>query len=95
MLDLLQSYQDQGYEVWLELGLQTAHNKTLKQINRGHDFQCYQATAMKGDFVDFFVITALKISAEHINNRMQLHNTFYLLVSNSGKLFTTSSIALI
>lgn len=44
VLDLLQSYQQQGFEVWLELGLQTANNKTLKQINRGHDFQCYQAT---------------------------------------------------
>ncbi|QEZ92380.1 TIGR01212 family radical SAM protein [Proteus sp. CD3] len=45
VLDLLQGYRDKGYEVWLELGLQTAHDKTLKQINRGHDFQCYQATA--------------------------------------------------
>lgn len=27
VLDLLQSYQQQGYEVWLELGLQTAHDK--------------------------------------------------------------------
>ncbi|WP_226944499.1 TIGR01212 family radical SAM protein [Pseudomonas sp. FME51] len=44
VLDLLQGYHDQGYEVWLELGLQTAHNKILKHINRGHDFQCYQAT---------------------------------------------------
>ncbi|MBJ2116614.1 MULTISPECIES: TIGR01212 family radical SAM protein [Proteus] len=44
VLDLLQGYRDQGYEVWLELGLQTAHDKTLKYINRGHDFQCYQAT---------------------------------------------------
>lgn len=44
VLDLLQSYQQQGYEVWLELGLQTAHDKTLKRINRGHDFACYQAT---------------------------------------------------
>ncbi|SQB37337.1 radical SAM superfamily protein [Citrobacter koseri] len=31
-------YKDQGYEVWLELGLQTAHDKTLRRINRGHDF---------------------------------------------------------
>ncbi|WP_099075496.1 TIGR01212 family radical SAM protein [Proteus alimentorum] len=44
VLDLLQGYRDKGYEVWLELGLQTAHDKTLKHINRGHDFQCYQAT---------------------------------------------------
>lgn len=44
MLDLLCEYKDQGYEVWLELGLQTAHDKTLHRINRGHDFACYQNT---------------------------------------------------
>lgn len=44
VLDLLQHYQQQGYEVWLELGLQTAHDKTLRRINRGHDFACYQET---------------------------------------------------
>lgn len=37
-------YKDQGYEVWLELGLQTAHDKTLHRINRGHDFACYHRT---------------------------------------------------
>ena len=27
---------------WLELGLQTANDKTLKRINRGHDFAVYE-----------------------------------------------------
>lgn len=45
VLDLLSGYAAQGYEVWLELGLQTAHDKTLHRINRGHDFACYQRTA--------------------------------------------------
>lgn len=44
VLDLLCEYKDLGYEVWLELGLQTAHDKTLHRINRGHDFACYQNT---------------------------------------------------
>jgi radical SAM superfamily enzyme len=44
VLDLLSGYREQGYEVWLELGLQTAHDKTLRRINRGHDFACYQRT---------------------------------------------------
>ncbi|WP_312272992.1 TIGR01212 family radical SAM protein [Pseudescherichia sp.] len=44
VLDLLSEYQQLGYEVWLELGLQTAHDKTLHRINRGHDFACYQRT---------------------------------------------------
>ena len=44
VLDLLCEYREQGFEVWLELGLQTAHDKTLHRINRGHDFACYQNT---------------------------------------------------
>lgn len=27
--------------VWLELGLQSAHNATLRRINRGHDVACF------------------------------------------------------
>lgn len=45
VLDLLCEYREQGYEVWLELGLQSAHDRTLRRINRGHDFACYQRTA--------------------------------------------------
>ncbi|BDH44426.1 TIGR01212 family radical SAM protein [Salmonella enterica subsp. enterica serovar Choleraesuis] len=44
VLDLLSEYREQGYEVWLELGLQSAWDKTLHRINRGHDFACYQRT---------------------------------------------------
>ena len=28
------------YELWLEIGVQTAHDKTLAAISRGHDFAC-------------------------------------------------------
>ena len=41
VLDLLCHYRDQGHTVWLELGLQSAHDKTLDAINRGHDFAEY------------------------------------------------------
>lgn len=40
-LDLLESYQDQGKEVILELGLQSALDRTLHRVNRGHDFAAY------------------------------------------------------
>ena len=46
VLDLLAEYRQQGYEVWLELGLQSAQDKTLHRINRGHDFACYQRTVV-------------------------------------------------
>ncbi len=40
-LDLIESYTD-DYLVWIEYGLQSAHNATLKFINRGHDFNCFK-----------------------------------------------------
>ncbi|MDP3730373.1 MAG: TIGR01212 family radical SAM protein [Candidatus Omnitrophota bacterium] len=36
-LKLISSYKE-NYEVWLEYGLQSAHDRTLKLINRGHTF---------------------------------------------------------
>jgi len=41
VLEILAGYRERGYEVWLELGLQSAHDKTLASINRGHDFAAY------------------------------------------------------
>ena len=38
VLDLLAGYRDQGKEVWLELGLQSADDRTLERVNRGHGF---------------------------------------------------------
>jgi len=29
------------YYTWIEYGLQSVHDKTLKRINRGHDFDCF------------------------------------------------------
>lgn len=40
-LELLADYRQRGYEVWLELGLQSAHDETLRRINRGHGFAAY------------------------------------------------------
>ncbi len=47
LLDLLVAYQQQGYEVWLELGLQSAFDATLKRVNRGHGFAEYEQTLLK------------------------------------------------
>jgi len=41
VLDLLAAYQEKGLEVWLELGLQSASDKTLERVNRGHGFKEY------------------------------------------------------
>jgi uncharacterized protein len=41
VLDLLAGLREQGYEVWLELGLQSAFDATLVRVNRGHGFAEY------------------------------------------------------
>ena len=40
VLDLIQSYTDR-VDVWVEYGIQTAHDETLRRVNRGHDFACF------------------------------------------------------
>lgn len=42
VLDLLAGLRDQGHEVWLELGLQSAFDATLARVNRGHGFAEYR-----------------------------------------------------
>ncbi|MFA4902106.1 MAG: TIGR01212 family radical SAM protein [Desulfobaccales bacterium] len=46
VLDLLAGYARDRL-VWLELGLQSAHDATLQRINRGHDVACFTAAATR------------------------------------------------
>ncbi|MGC8965395.1 MAG: TIGR01212 family radical SAM protein [Caldimicrobium sp.] len=39
VIKLLKEFQHLGYYLWIELGLQSKHNQTLKLINRGHTFE--------------------------------------------------------
>ena len=39
-LNLISSYTP-DYYTWIEYGLQSVHDKTLKKINRGHDYKCF------------------------------------------------------
>ena len=61
-LDLIASYTDK-YETWIEYGLQSMHDNTLKFINRGHDYQtflkAYQMTKQRGINVGVHVILGL------------------------------------
>ena len=42
-LDLISSYP----YPWIEYGLQSANNETLKKINRGHDFECFKRAVIE------------------------------------------------
>lgn len=48
-LDLLASYNDR-YDVYIEYGLQSIHDRTLDKINRGHDYDTFKkAVFMAGE----------------------------------------------
>ena len=59
VLKLLSSYLFRGYEVWLELGLQSANDMTLKRINRGHGFSEYENTCIRARALGIKVCTHL------------------------------------
>jgi radical SAM protein (TIGR01212 family) len=46
ILNLLESYT-KNHLIWIEYGLQSAHDRTLARINRGHDFACFEKTVVK------------------------------------------------
>lgn len=58
------------YYTWIEYGLQSVHDKTLKRINRGHDFDCflkaYDLSKEKGLNVCVHVIFGLWETREEI-----------------------------
>ncbi len=43
VLDLLAGYIEEGLDVWLELGLQSAFDDTLTRVNRGHGLAEYRS----------------------------------------------------
>ena len=68
-LDLIAGYKD-DYYTWIEYGLQSIHDKTLRRINRGHDFDCfkraYDKTKERGINVCVHVIFGLWETHEEI-----------------------------
>jgi radical SAM protein (TIGR01212 family) len=59
VLDLLAGYRDQGMEVWLELGLQSAFDRSLERVNRGHGLREYIDTTQAARKLNIPVCTHL------------------------------------
>ncbi|MFC1546751.1 TIGR01212 family radical SAM protein [bacterium] len=61
-LDLIKSYTNE-YDVWIEYGLQSIHDETLKKINRGHKYKDFldalEKTRSRGIKVCVHVIIGL------------------------------------
>lgn len=43
-VELLAEYLDHGLDVWVELGLQSAHDHTLRRVNRAHTVEQFERT---------------------------------------------------
>ncbi|MBR3890071.1 TIGR01212 family radical SAM protein [bacterium] len=73
-LKLISSFTP-DYYTWVEYGLQSVHNKTLKRINRGHDYdtflRAYEKTKEYGINVCVHVIFGLWESHEEIMQTAQ------------------------
>lgn len=81
-LDLLAEIQSCGYEVWVELGLQTAFDETLKLINRHHTFNDYVTAVKRLHDYNLKICTHLIIG---LPSEELLHNLTTLeLVLNEG-----------
>ncbi len=59
VLNLLADYQNKGYEIWLELGLQSSFDDTLKKVNRGHGFSEYRQAIYRSHLRQLNVCTHL------------------------------------
>ena len=59
VLDLLADYQQQGFEIWLELGLQSSFDTTLEKVNRGHGYAEYRDAVYRAHLRELKVCTHL------------------------------------
>ena len=71
-LDLLQEYSGKTY-LWLEIGLQSIHNRTLKFINRGHTFEQFLDAVERARGRGFKICThvILGLPGESYNDMME------------------------
>jgi radical SAM protein (TIGR01212 family) len=109
-IELLSEYSKK-YHIWLELGLQSIHDKTLQFINRGHNFQQFlaavDASAGRGINLCIHIIIGLPgESREDIIktaqslarlpiNGIKIHSLLALEGTALGEMYKNESIKLI
>ena len=69
VIGLLSSYSDR-YEIWIEYGLQSVRNDTLKYLNRGHTFEDFTraVTLSKAGAVKICAHVILGLPGETVND---------------------------
>ena len=107
---LLKEYA-QKYHVWLELGLQSIHDKTLQLINRGHNFQQFldAVNACAGQGINLCVHIIIGLPGESDEdilktaktlaglpiNGIKIHSLLALEGTAWGEMYKNESIKLI
>lgn len=74
VLALLNRIKGLGYEVWIELGLQSSHDRTLNEINRGHSYRDYQDAIQRIQLYGINVCTHLIVGLPGEDKSMVLES---------------------
>jgi hypothetical protein len=86
-IELLAAYARQ-HHVWLELGLQSIHDKTLQRINRGHNVEQFYSTvrAISGKNINLCVHIILGLPGEDEKDILQTAEAIAALPVNGIKI---------
>jgi radical SAM protein (TIGR01212 family) len=77
VLEFLSSYQP-NYLVWVELGLQSAHDRTLTRINRGHNAACFEHSVLMADECEIPVCAHIILGLPGEDREMMLQTARFL-----------------
>jgi hypothetical protein len=77
IMELLHYYQEK-YLVWVELGLQSCHDETLKRINRGHDAACFKKAAIRAHAKGLNICSHIILGLPGENRAMMLETARFL-----------------
>lgn len=87
VVELLSGYAKK-YHVWVELGLQSIHDKTLQLINRGHNFQQFVAavTSLAGQGLNICVHVIIGLPGESDEDVLATATTLAAMPVNGIKI---------
>ena len=77
IIDLLNSYR-RDYLVWLELGLQSAHDRTLSRINRGHDVASFDHSLRMANDYGLYVCAHVILGLPGETHELMLETALFL-----------------
>jgi radical SAM protein (TIGR01212 family) len=89
VIELLSGYAKK-FHIWVELGLQSIHDKTLQFINRGHNFQQFlvAVNALAGSGLNICVHIIIGLPGESDKDILETAKTLAALPINGIKIHT-------